>query len=163
VNATSSLENSTDKAPGNTNKRFLVPVDFSEDAKEILKYAMTSASRLDAVVVLLHVIQLNIQGEERGIPRGHLIRNLSASAKKNLCKLVALLWNEEVITTITIREGRIDEEIVREAVDSTADMIIIGSRHRDNRWRFWKGNTAARVLRKAPCPVLVVPLGRNGA
>ena len=40
-----------------TAQRFLVPVDFSEDANQALEYAIGLASKLGARVTLLHVIQ----------------------------------------------------------------------------------------------------------
>jgi nucleotide-binding universal stress UspA family protein len=40
-----------------TAQRFLVPIDFSEDANQALEYAIGLASKLGARVTLLHVIQ----------------------------------------------------------------------------------------------------------
>ena len=40
-----------------TAQRFLVPLDFSEDANQALAYAIGLASKLGARVTLLHVLQ----------------------------------------------------------------------------------------------------------
>lgn len=61
---------------------------------------------------------------------------------------------------IHVRVGRPDEEIIALAHEARADMIVIGHhgeghRHDLHRRRF-AGNTVERVLRVAPCPVLVV-------
>ena len=38
-------------------QRFLVPIDFSEDADQALEYAINLAGKLEARLTLLHVIQ----------------------------------------------------------------------------------------------------------
>ena len=57
-------------------------------------------------------------------------------------------------THVHVRVGRPDEEILALAHEARADLIAIGH-HGDGRRRPFAGNTASRVLRDAPCTVLV--------
>ena len=48
------------------------------------------------------------------------------------------------------------EEIINEARDFAADLIVMGTHGRTGLSRFFMGNTADSILPKAECPVLVV-------
>jgi nucleotide-binding universal stress UspA family protein len=108
--------------------RVLVPVDLSASSAEVLYYARMFAKPFHAIVELLHVVQLNIVGEERGVPRLGLIRELSDNARRELHRLVEKLWEDDIVGAIAVREGRPHEIIVQEARDTNAGMIVMGSR-----------------------------------
>jgi len=54
-------------------------------------------------------------------------------------------------------DGRVESEILREAEEWPADLIVIGTHGRSGFDRFVLGSVAEKVLRKAECPVLTVP------
>ena len=85
--------------------RILVPTDLSGGSVEALRYAVAFASEVDASVIVLHVVQLNIGGEELGIPRQRLLQQMEESARAQLRQLVDLLYRGEVPAQIvrTIR------------------------------------------------------------
>lgn len=56
-----------------------------------------------------------------------------------------------------VRSGDPAYEIVREAVDWNADLIVVGTHGRRGAKRVFLGSVAETVLRNAPCAVLVVP------
>lgn len=136
--------------------RVLVPVDLSASSAEVLYYARMFAKPFDAMVELLHVVQLNIVGEERGVPRLGLIRELSENARRELQKLVEKLWGDDIVGAIAVREGRPHEIIIQEARDTNAGIIVMGSRNRIALSRLLRRSTLSRVIRNAPCPVLTV-------
>jgi len=139
-------------------QRILVPVDFSACSVEALRHASALAKQFEAVIDVVHVVQLNIAGEEAGVPRTALIRQLSDAARQNLSKLIEILWAGEIMATVAIQEGRPADVIVQEARARNSDLIIIGTHKKQGRLRLFRRNTAARVIRRAPCPVLVVPI-----
>jgi nucleotide-binding universal stress UspA family protein len=57
-----------------------------------------------------------------------------------------------------VRDGPAVEAIVRYAAEIGADLVVMGSHGREGLGHLLFGSTADRVLHKAPCPVLVVPL-----
>jgi nucleotide-binding universal stress UspA family protein len=56
-----------------------------------------------------------------------------------------------------IEEGDAADEICREAAKLHADAIVVGSHGRTGLKRLFLGSVSERVVRHAPCPVLVVP------
>jgi nucleotide-binding universal stress UspA family protein len=139
-------------------ERILVPVDFSACSVEALRHASAFAKQFEAVIDVVHVVQLNIAGEEAGVPRTALIRQLSEAARQSLSKLIEVLWAGEIMATVAIQEGRPADVIVEEARARNSDLIIIGTQEKQGLLRLLGRNTAARVIRRAPCPVLVVPI-----
>jgi nucleotide-binding universal stress UspA family protein len=141
--------------------RILVPIDFSACTAETLRFARAFATEFKAVIHLLHVVQLNIAGEDRGVPRTCLIREMSEAARKGVGKLVETLWGAEIVSLVAIREGCPHEVILQEARDVNADLIIIGTRGYSGLLCLLRRNIVARVVGRAPCPVLVVRVGER--
>lgn len=56
-----------------------------------------------------------------------------------------------------LREGNAASEILAQATDTAADLLVIGTHGRSGFERLVLGSVAEKVLRKAPCPVLTVP------
>ncbi len=57
-----------------------------------------------------------------------------------------------------VRDGPPVDAILDCAAEIAADLIVLGSHGRDGLGHLLFGSTAERVLHKAPCPTLVVPL-----
>ena len=53
--------------------------------------------------------------------------------------------------------GVAEEEVSRLAREENFDLIILGSHSREGLDRFVQSSVAAALIRKAPCPVLVLP------
>ena len=76
---------------------------------------------------------------------------------KHLRSLIASVSNEEIEPPRwKVRGGLPSHEIVEVAKDLEVDLIVIAT-HGYTGWKhFCIGSTAERVVRAAPCPVLVV-------
>jgi nucleotide-binding universal stress UspA family protein len=136
-------------------ERVLVPVDLSAGTLSVLRRASALVCP-GTMIRVLHAVHLNIVGEERGIARTGLIRELHEAAREELGKLIERLWANETPAAVIIREGRPKDVILQEARASNADLIVMGA-HQHTGWlRVLHRNTAAYVMRKSPCPVLVV-------
>ena len=57
----------------------------------------------------------------------------------------------------SVRSGEVSLEIVREADEWKADLLVLGTHGRSGFRRLWLGGTAASALRAAQCNVLMVP------
>jgi nucleotide-binding universal stress UspA family protein len=62
-----------------------------------------------------------------------------------------------------LMEGQPYREIVRAAEDTHAQLIVMGSHGRTGLAHILLGSVAERVVRKAPCPVIVVPCKEQAA
>jgi universal stress protein A len=140
-------------------KRILVPVDFSPLSKKALQYAIRLAQEFHAEVKLLHVIEPEVPpafdgfmiappiiSNGSGVSYAHRLKRLANSAQTAGSARVAY-----AVTT-----GLPAHEIVEAAKTADVDLIVIAT-HGYTGWKhFCIGSTAERVVRAAPCPVLVV-------
>lgn len=55
-----------------------------------------------------------------------------------------------------VQEGKAFEEIIKTAKKEDIDLIVMGSHGRSGRQHILIGSVAEKVIRKAPCPVLIV-------
>ncbi len=140
-------------------KKILVPIDFSETSKKAFHYALRFAEQFNCEIVLLHVVEP--VSPTVGPP---LVLEVFLDAEDPLSivekKLAALSAQSRTNGTnpasSTIRTGHAPNEITKAAKDLDIDLIVIAT-HGYTSWRhLCIGSTAERVVRSAPCPVLVV-------
>jgi nucleotide-binding universal stress UspA family protein len=138
----------------------LVPLALPGDSYVALAIAQKLAVDSGAKLVLLHVVQLNIAGEERGIQRGRLVSELCRNAECELQRLASCL-GDRASTQVLVCEGRPAEVIVQTARRMEAGTIVMCTRG-DRGWL--KGlhrNTALKVMRQSPCPIWLVAPGKG--
>ena len=138
-------------------KSILVPLDFSRAAMQALDYATQFAEPFGAQIHLMHV-QMSDEALA-GPGAGHLMRECAESVAFLRGKLSAiqpdrppLFWPENC----HIRMGRPYKEICELARELKVDLVVLASRGNSGLKRVFLGSTAERVVRFAPCPVLVV-------
>ena len=142
-------------------KIILVPLALSDGPhRAALAIARNLACESQARLVLLHVVQLNIAGEERGIQRTRLLHELCRNAEFQLQQLADCLGGQ-VATEILVCEGHPAEAIVETARRLQADTIVMCT-HGYRGWLKWlHRNTALNVMRQAPCTMLLISPGRR--
>ena len=143
-------------------KSILVPLTLSGGSYAALAIARNLACESNAKLTLLHVVHLNIAGEERGIHRMRLVNELRRNAELQL-KELAIGMCGSVAAEVVVCEGRPADAIVQTATRLKTDTIVMHTRsHRG--WSKWlHRRTAAKVVRQAPCGVLLVSSGQSPA
>ena len=134
-------------------KRILVPVDFSESSLKALHYATTLASEFGSEIYLVNVVQPFLLSGDVFVDLAALQSTVQRNASREiqtLCKGIGVKCHWKV------REGGAAHEIVKEAKEINADLIIIGTHGRNGLPHALIGSVAERVVRLAPCPTLVV-------
>ena len=141
-------------------KRILVPVTLSAESCSALAIASDLAEKFGSSLILLHAVQLNIAGEERGIPRMHLMQQLCQDSEQQLRQWAT---NAGVAAGVecVVCEGRPADVIVEKANRLDVDVIVMGARGHSRWFRWMHRRTVLRVLRSAPCPVWLVSPGRQ--
>ena len=140
-------------------KKILVPIDFSDPSKKAFQYALRLAEQFDSEIVLLHVMELRppIAAIHLGYDARRSSKDQLSIAKKKLTALLARARDAGVGTvSSTIRSGVATHEIAEAARDLDADLIVIATHGYTGFKHFYMGSTTERVIRHAPCPVLVV-------
>lgn len=133
-------------------RRILVPLDFSGKSRRALRYAAPVAARFGARVVLLHVIEKPLRDAKTAATR-------LVAAHRRLRETALQFLPEEQIDQTVVREGNAAREIIETARLLDADLLTIAAESSASLGQLFKGSTARRVLRLAPCPVLTVRKG----
>lgn len=135
-------------------RRILAPVDFSRASLDALKHALALAQRYDAQLTLLHVIEplhpdmlIGTTGTQRAA------REVAHQRLTKLWEDTKKAWPR---TGRELREGHPVTTITALAKRTNADLIVMGTQGRTGLKRALIGSVAERVVRLAPCPVLVV-------
>jgi nucleotide-binding universal stress UspA family protein len=139
-------------------KIVLVPLTLSDGSRAAIAIARNLVRGTEAKLVLLHVVQPNVVGEEQRIPRTPLLDELYRDAEFRLRELASGMSNEEIL----VCQGCPAKVIVETAMRLEVDTIVMCT-HGYGGWLKWvHRNTAKKVARQAPCRVwLISPAKRD--
>ena len=140
-------------------KRLLVPVDFGPVSLEALAAARDLAKTTGATLHLFHAVDdvaaryLTYPLE----PLGQVQTAVMDAAEQQLQELVDAERREGLTADSTINISTSPAHaIVEFAKDNAIDLIVMGTHGRGGMLRMMLGSVAERVVRTAPCPVMVV-------
>ena len=139
-------------------KKILVPIDFSDMSKHAFQYALRFAEQFRCKIVLLHVVEPEtvLAGTSLAVKVFAQLEDDMTAAKAELAALAASSCDRLNSVASVVRSGHAPNEITKAAKDLDVDLIMIAT-HGYTSWRhLCIGSTAERVVRSAPCPVLVV-------
>jgi universal stress protein A len=144
--------------------RILVPIDFSEHSKKALQYAIPFAEQFKASIDLLYVVEPTIYPADFsfgqvGFP--NVEDELRERGAEELKSLIAKEIGKRVPAKQVIRTGKAFYEIREYAREESMDLIIIATHGHSGVEHVLFGSTAEKVVRHAPCPVLVVRMGEK--
>lgn len=134
-----------------TIQKIICPVDFSGLSRKALQYANEFARLSNGKIFLVGVVEND--------PTINYSHGLEAERAEEEKKLEALIDEEQIagiVADYVIYEGFPEECILDYAKRQDADIIIMGSHGRRGLKRMILGSVAEHVVRRAPCPVLVV-------
>ena len=143
---------------GTTLRRILVPIDFSPESLKTLHFAKLLATRFGARLHLIHVVSPGVIYSPRPVmvPPAFSEEAIAARAWQRMKELLEELSLSARSNPCTVRSGTTVNEINAAARKIDADLIAIGTRGFTGLKRILIGSTTERVVRQAPCPVLVV-------
>jgi nucleotide-binding universal stress UspA family protein len=119
--------------------RILIPLDGTESAEEILRYATSITPKPNTRITLLSVLSAP---EDTGSPHAERIHS----------SLDAEGWS----ITRESRMGDPVEEIIKFAMLQPASMIMMSTHGRTGMDRIRDGSVTEQVLKQSPCPVFVL-------
>ena len=140
-------------------KRILVPIDFSEHSRKALQYAIPFAQQFKASIDLVYVVEPTVYPADFSFGQVGFPAIEDELRKRGGEELDDLLRHEigkRVKAKRAIRTGKAFYEILQYAKEETIDLIIIATHGHTGIEHALFGSTAEKVVRKAPCPVLVV-------
>lgn len=141
-------------------KTIITPVDFSGSTAHVLAAARELATSLEARIILLHVVQPPIVTSDYGLAMENVREILAVSEKaatRQLSHIVEQLKAKGVsVRTIQVNGAPV-KNIIECAEKNRADYIVMGSHGHTSLYDLLVGSTTHGVLKKAKCPVLIVP------
>jgi len=142
--------------------------DLSDTSPAAVELAGRLAQQRGARLHLVHVVENPFHqpwlSGTIGIDLAELLQRRIDNAEHELDTMASTLPPTAPSPFSSVMIGRPADEIVRHARDYDADLIVIGTHDHDGMQRALLGSVADRVIRQAPCPVLVVPSrSREGA
>ena len=139
-------------------RSILVPIDFSESSLKALDYAAALAEQFDAKLTLLYVNEpVATPDFATAFPLMMENDELIATCKTNLSNVATKnLIDGSRIEKVLVRQGRAYHEITEAARTLKVDVIVISTHGYTGLSHALLGSVAERVVRHAPCPVLVV-------
>jgi universal stress protein A len=137
-------------------RNIMVPTDFTECSHKAFCYALSFARQFGAEILLLHVVEsMPVMGEGALLQSNLLTFALHEEAERQLDRLQRESMAEAAVNTMT-SDGLPWQRIVEVAREKHIDLIVAGNGGRNGLARVLMGSTAERIVRHAPCPVLVV-------
>jgi nucleotide-binding universal stress UspA family protein len=157
-------EGRTWEAPGLV-RRILCATDLTESSGPTVQYALSLAAEYQAAVTVLHVLEglpASDNPAYKELPEtAAMLRQVEAVVREQLHRAIppdARDWCE-VSERVTV--GRAHREVLRLAVEESADLIVMGARRHGLMAWATMGSTLHHVVREASCPVLTVrPVGK---
>lgn len=144
--------------------KILVPIDFSECSENSLAFAIQLADKIKAHLILLNVLkfdsgsmenfahvtdELEIQTEQSRINIIKSIQKVTENVRASIDETPAIRTNVEI--------GNVEATICDVASRNQVDYVIMGTQGENSALDKYLGSVASNVLKKAPCPVMVIP------
>jgi nucleotide-binding universal stress UspA family protein len=128
-------------------RRLVMAYDLEPGSRTVLFAALEFAARLEAELHVVHVAP-------RASGNGESERT---RAERALAAVADVGWSLGCEVTVhVVEDADVVETIVRRAAELEADLVVMGSRGRRNHPQDPLGSPAEQVVRRGPCPVVIV-------
>jgi nucleotide-binding universal stress UspA family protein len=146
----------------------LCPIDFSSFSARALQHAAALArwygARLTAIHVWHEIPPVNIIPSLQALaPSISMPEPDRAGIEEDMHRYCAEIVPGIDVTCRLVQSPNVHAEIVAQVETLGADLLVVGSHGRSGFERMLLGSVTERVVRKAPCPVLVVPTHEESA
>jgi nucleotide-binding universal stress UspA family protein len=158
-------------------KRILYTTDLSPNSEYAFRYAINSAIKHEAKIIILHVIEPIasamyievgfIVGEEQA---KEIFEKGASIARDRVKKRLKIFSEKELandpeaadrVQSIEICEGYPAEAILQKADELDCDAIVMGTHGKGIVANTFLGSVSKRVLRRTRKPVFIIPLPRG--
>jgi nucleotide-binding universal stress UspA family protein len=147
-------------------KKILYTTDLSPNSAYAFRYAINSAKKHDASIIILHVVEemMPFFDEER-------LKTISekkiTEAMDRIRNRINIFCDRELkddpecvdrVESIEVCQGYPPEEILKKADELNCDVIVMGTHGKGIIRHSFLGSAAQKVLRRVRKPVFIIPL-----
>jgi nucleotide-binding universal stress UspA family protein len=139
-------------------KTILLTTDFSETSRKAIYPALAVARKFDAKIVVAFVEEDRLPPlvvEYMAVGVEDVLTQQVDQAKERLTEFARDHLGDAEKVELVVGVGTPHVEIVRVAEEKAVDLIVMATHGRGFISHAILGSTAERVLRRAPCPVLI--------
>ena len=143
-------------------RKILLPIDVAEPeiAKEAIEAALALAKAFDSQLRLIHVTSPVVVASPMAVIPQAVYDELGVYEKSELQRLAAPIDLPKTAISTVVRIGAVYPELLSEAEEWGADLIIVGA-HKRSMATYLLGSSAAAIVRHAACTVMVVRSGKK--
>ncbi len=141
-------------------KTVLAAIDFSPVSRAVLKTATAISQAIHGRIVLLNVVQPPMIATDLGPLVGEVLQftaEIERGSRRHLKQIQQRLAADGAAVESICVQGFASVTILAHAKKLGADYIVLGSHGHTAFHDLIAGSTASGVLKRAPCPVVVVP------
>jgi nucleotide-binding universal stress UspA family protein len=141
--------------------KIIVGTDFSQQAEAAVEHSLAVARHAGAEVVLMHALSMPEPDYVMPYPvttPAIYVEQVDAIVKEARAKLDEMRERhigQGVEVSHVFVNDMADRGLVQVATETEADLVVVGSHGRTGISRFLLGSVAEKVVRRAPCDVLV--------
>lgn len=160
-------------------QKILYATDLSENSAYAFRYAINSANKHDAEIIILHVIEklptmarALVESQIGKEQHEKILRETATRTIDRIRKRLEVFCERELkddpgsanrVVGIEVCEGYPAEEILKKADELDCDAVVMGTHGKGVIGHTFLGSVAERVLRHIRKPVFVIPLPRGEA
>lgn len=147
-------------------KKILYTTDLSPNSAYAFRYAINSAKKHDATIIILHVVEERAPFFEE--------ERLKTISEKKITEAMDRIRNQlkifcdrelkddpecaDRVVSIEVCQGYPPEEILKKADELNCDVIVMGTHGKGVIRHSFLGSAAQKVLRRVRKPVFIIPL-----
>ncbi|MGZ4034609.1 MAG: universal stress protein [Bacteroidia bacterium] len=139
--------------------KILVPTDFSKNAENAIKYAVAFAKKEKSKIILFHAYHeiLNVSKVQE-----YAYANLSGKLEKESDDKLKNIYTKIIkpanIECECLSQYQLAVDAILEIIkDKKIDFVIMGTKGATGITAALLGSISAKIIEKAPCPVIAVP------
>lgn len=139
--------------------KILVPVDFSDNSRQILRSAAELAAEFKASLSVVFVVQSFDDYSGFFVPHtpvGQFEEEMVRNAEEKMKSFVAEVLPAGTPVQTRVLAGDVAEAIIEHAESTGIDLIVMGTHGYKGVERLLFGSVAEKVIKTAACPVLSI-------
>ncbi len=148
-------------------KKILYATDLSKNSAYAYYYAVDTAKKHDAEIIILHTIEplrasaFGTATEKAEHSQQEVSMEVIRNRIRKFCEKVDEISNLaclNLVTKILVQVGYPPEEILKAADEERCDLIVLGSHGKGFLRQTFLGSVSGSVLTRARKPVFIIPL-----